>query len=67
MNAQEQIALLQTVVACLVKELCQTMEAVGFEPEARIKRVDIEDPPDIEDDDDPYTGDWIYRLKQKEG
>lgn len=40
-----------TVVACLVKQLGG---------EARIPRSDIEDPPDLIEDDDPLSGDWIY-------
>ena len=53
MDKDEQIALLQTIIAGMV-------EAAGGE--IRVSRAAIEEPPEIEQDDDPYTGDWIYRL-----
>jgi hypothetical protein len=53
LNEREEIALLQTVVACMV-------EAAGGE--IRISRASLEDPPEIEMDDDPISGDWIYRT-----
>lgn len=51
---EEKILLQETIIACLVKQ-CGG--------EARIPQADLETPPDIEEDDDPYTGDWIYRVK----
>lgn len=50
---QQEIDLLQTVIAGLVY-------AAGGE--LRIPRWCLEDPPDVEMDDDPENGDWIYRL-----
>ena len=50
---QQELQLLQTVIAGLVY-------AAGGE--LRIPRWCLEDPPDVEMDDDPENGDWIYRL-----
>lgn len=58
MDKDEQIALLQTIVAGMV-------EAAGGE--IRVSQASIENPPEIEQDDDPYNGDWIYRLAKGEG
>lgn len=51
---EETILLQETIIACLVKQ-CGG--------EARIPHEDLWDPPEIEEDDDPITGDWIYRIK----
>lgn len=53
MDRDEQIALLETVIAGMV-------EAAGGE--IRVSRASLEDPPEIERDDDPFNGDWVYRL-----
>lgn len=50
----EKVRLQETIIACLVKQ-CGG--------EARLPLADIEDPPEIEEDDDPYNGDWVYRIK----
>ena len=50
----ERERLLATVIACLVDQLGG---------EARIAQADLEEPPDIEQDEDPFTGEWIYRIK----
>lgn len=55
MDKDEQIALLQTVIAGMV-------EAAGGE--IRVSRWAIENPPDIVMDDDAISGDWIYRLRR---
>lgn len=47
------LGIFDTVVACLVKQLGG---------EARIPREDIEDPPDLIEDDDPVDGVWIFRT-----
>lgn len=53
MNEEEQIALLETVIAGMV-------EAAGGE--IRVSQASLENPPEIEMDDDPSNGDWIYRF-----
>lgn len=49
----EKCLLQETIIACLVGQLGET----------RISQAELEFPPDIEEDDDPITGDWIYRVK----
>lgn len=58
MDKDEQIALLHTVVAGLV--WAHSEHTVNGE--VRIPLHIIEEPPEIEADDDPISGDWIYRL-----
>jgi len=57
-DKDDQIALLQTVIAGMV-------EAAGGE--VRVSRASLEEPPEVEMGDDPDTGDWIYRLAQGDG
>ena len=56
----ETVGLLQTIVAGLV--WAHSEHAPGGE--VRIPLHIMEEPPEIEADDDPITGDWIYRLAQ---
>lgn len=54
----EKCLLQETIIACLVG---QAADSLG---EVRISQAELECPPDMEEDDDPITGDWVYRVKK---
>jgi len=58
-GGEEHVALLETEIAALVLTLC---EVTGSE-EVRLPQALIEEPPEIEQDIDALTGEWVYRLK----
>ncbi len=51
--AQDTVAMYETVIASLVEQLGG---------EARVSQAELEEPARLEQDDDPVTGDWIYRT-----
>lgn len=61
MNDRE--AVLETIIACLVARVCECESYYNQAcDEVRIPNLELEEPPDIDADDDPVTGDWIFRL-----
>jgi hypothetical protein len=51
---EQKIAILETLLACVVKQ-CGG--------EVRVPMADIEEPPEIDEDSDPYTGEWVFKVK----